>query len=36
MRDMLNAADAVFANFESCVHPYLEDAHQQRLKAAAM
>src|SRR5205807_9621612 len=30
MRDMLNAADAVFANFESCVHPYLEDPHQQR------
>jgi poly-gamma-glutamate synthesis protein (capsule biosynthesis protein) len=30
MRDMLNAADAVFANFESCVHPYLDDPHQQR------
>ena len=28
MRDMLNAADAVFANFESCAHPYLDDAHQ--------
>jgi hypothetical protein len=27
---MLNAADAVFANFESCAHPYLDDAHQQR------
>lgn len=30
MRDMLNGADAVFANFESCVHPYLDDPHQQR------
>jgi poly-gamma-glutamate capsule biosynthesis protein CapA/YwtB (metallophosphatase superfamily) len=30
MRDMLNAADAVFANFESCAHPYLDDPHQQR------
>jgi poly-gamma-glutamate synthesis protein (capsule biosynthesis protein) len=30
MRDMLDAADAVFANFESCAHPYLEDPHQQR------
>src|SRR5438128_9597309 len=35
MRDMLNAADAVFANFESCVHPYLEDAHQQRLEGGS-
>ncbi|HWG07289.1 MAG TPA: CapA family protein [Beijerinckiaceae bacterium] len=31
MREMLKSADIVFANFESCVHPYLEDAHQQRL-----
>ena len=30
MRDMLNTADAVFANFESCAHPYLDDPHQQR------
>lgn len=30
MRDMLNAADVVFANFESCAHPYLDDPHQQR------
>ena len=30
MREMLNAADVVFANFESCAHPYLDDAHQQR------
>jgi poly-gamma-glutamate synthesis protein (capsule biosynthesis protein) len=30
MRDMLKAADAVFANFESCAHPYLDDPHQQR------
>lgn len=35
MRDMLNAADAVFANFEACVHPYLEDAHQQRLEGGS-
>ena len=27
MRDMLTAADAVFANFESCAHPYLDDQH---------
>ena len=30
MRDMLVAADVVFANFESCAHPYLDDPHQQR------
>jgi len=30
MRDMLNAADIVFANFEANAHPYLEDAQQQR------
>ena len=30
MRERLRAADIVFANFESCVHPYLEDPHQQR------
>ena len=30
MRDMLKAADAVFANLESCKHPYLDDPHQQR------
>src|SRR5437764_12564314 len=30
MREMLNAADVVFANFESCAHPYLDDPHQQR------
>jgi poly-gamma-glutamate synthesis protein (capsule biosynthesis protein) len=35
MREMLNAADAVFANFESCVHPYLEDPHQQRLEGGS-
>ncbi len=35
MRDMLNAADAVFANFESCVHPYLDDPHQQRLEGGS-
>ena len=35
MRDMLNAADAVFANFEACAHPYLEDAHQQRLEGGS-
>jgi len=35
MRDMLNAADAVFANFESCAHPYLDDPHQQRLEGGS-
>ncbi len=30
MREMLNASDVVFANFEACVHPYLDDPHQQR------
>lgn len=30
MRDMLNDADVVFANFEANAHPYLEDPHQQR------
>jgi poly-gamma-glutamate capsule biosynthesis protein CapA/YwtB (metallophosphatase superfamily) len=35
MRDMLTAADAVFANFESCVHPYLDDPHQQRLEGGS-
>src|SRR5262249_58343445 len=35
MRDMLIAADAVFANFESCAHPYLDDPHQQRLEGGS-
>jgi poly-gamma-glutamate synthesis protein (capsule biosynthesis protein) len=35
MRDTLKAADVVFANFESCAHPYLEDAHQQRLEGGS-
>ena len=30
MRDLLRASDVVFANFESCVHNYLEDPQQQR------
>src|SRR5258708_8372714 len=35
MRDLLQAADAVFANFESCPHPYLQDPHQQRNAAGS-
>ena len=35
MRDMLSAADAVFANFESCAHPYLDHPHQQRLEGGS-
>jgi poly-gamma-glutamate synthesis protein (capsule biosynthesis protein) len=35
MRDMLNSADAVFANFEACAHPYLDDPHQQRLEGGS-
>ena len=30
MRDILTATDAVFANFESCCHPHLEDPFAQR------
>ena len=30
MREMLRAADVVFANFEANAHPYLDDPHAQR------
>jgi poly-gamma-glutamate capsule biosynthesis protein CapA/YwtB (metallophosphatase superfamily) len=30
MRDILRAADVVFANFEANAHPYLDDPHAQR------
>src|SRR2546421_7780344 len=35
MRQMLVAPDVVFANFESCAHPYLDDPHQQRLEGGS-
>jgi poly-gamma-glutamate capsule biosynthesis protein CapA/YwtB (metallophosphatase superfamily) len=33
--DILRSADAVFTNFDSNVHPYLDDPHQQRPSAGS-
>ena len=35
MRDILKSADAVFTNFDSNVHAYLDDPHQQRPSAGS-
>ena len=36
MRDRLNACGAVFANFEFCVHTFLDDRIYSEVKAEAM
>jgi poly-gamma-glutamate capsule biosynthesis protein CapA/YwtB (metallophosphatase superfamily) len=35
MREILNTADAVFTNFDSNIHAYLDDPHQQRPSAGS-